>query len=194
MSVSQARSKIIDSPESFGWISIGLHWVAAAFIVALWLVGKSIGDLPDELQDDRRELHMTTAISVWLLLFVRVVWRFRSGHPRSEGQSKRTHRVAKLIHYTMLLVLLVMMFSGPVMVWAFAQPVEMFGIVNVPVASTQIEWLSGLAHSVHATSGTLMLILVLLHTAGALKHLMFHDDDTIIRMLWPKSSSNRTER
>jgi len=27
---------------------------------------------------------------------------------------------------------------------------------------------------------------VLIHLGGTLKHIIFHEDDTIVRMLWPK--------
>ena len=32
---------------------------------------------------------------------------------------------------------------------------------------------------------TRLFVLVIVHIGGALKHLMFHTDDTIVRMLWP---------
>ncbi len=42
-----------------------------------------------------------------------------------------------------------------------------------------------LARFVHSNTAWLLFGLVLLHIGGALKHLMFHADDTIARMIWP---------
>jgi cytochrome b561 len=61
-----------------------------------------------------------------------------------------------------------MMISGPIMVW----------IDN--------ETISGYAMAAHAASASVLFVLVLIHIGGALKHIIFHEDDTIVRMLWPK--------
>ena len=160
---------MLDQPDSFGWISIALHWVTAAVIIALWVIGRSITDQDtSETIDVRRSLHITIALAAWLLLLLRILWRLRMHHPHAAGQSLFIHRFAQSVHYIMLVVLSLMMISGPVMAW----------IDN--------ETVTGLAYRVHASSADLLLALVLLHIGGTLKHMMFHEDDTIIRMLWPR--------
>ena len=42
------------------------------------------------------------------------------------------------------------------------------------------------ARAIHAFCGQSILWLTLVHIGGALKHLMFHDDDTIARIFVPK--------
>lgn len=163
------RNRLLDQPDSFGWISIALHWVTAAVIIALWVIGRSITDQDtSETIDVRRSLHITIALAAWLLLLLRILWRLRMHHPHAAGQSLFIHRFAQSVHYIMLVVLSLMMISGPVMAW----------IDN--------EIVTGLAYRVHASSADLLFTLVLLHIGGTLKHMMFHEDDTIIRMLWPR--------
>ena len=90
----------------------------------------------------------------------------------------------------MLAVLLVMLLSGPVMVWASGRPVQIFDMVSIPGPFVESESLRKMAWAAHSRAALALLILVVVHIGAALKHLMFHSDDTIVRMLWP---GTRTE-
>jgi len=96
------------------------------------------------------------------------VWRLRMHHPHAKGQSLFIHRFARTVHYIMLVVLSLMMISGPIMTW----------VDNNTVTNA--------AYVVHSNSANVLFGLVLLHIGGTLKHIIFHEDDTIVRMLWPK--------
>ncbi len=163
-------SNLYDSPNSFGWISIALHWATALAVVVLWFVGKSIMWVPAEELDARRSLHIVIGLSVWLLLAGRIAWRLRVPHPRANGQSDRTHAVARAAHFLMLAALAIMLVSGPLMAWL------------LPERGT----LANAALAVHAATSTVLIVMVVLHIGGALKHLMFHDDETIARIFVPR--------
>lgn len=175
----ESHKRLCDRPDSFGWVSIALHWLTAVLVLVLWFIGKSISSQPLDEIDARRTLHITLALSVWLLLAGRVVWRLWMRHPRAKGQGLRTHKVARSIHYLMLACLTVVLVSGPVLVLS-------------PVLWEQMTWLGTVAYLVHSNTANLFFLLIVVHILGALKHLMFHDDDTIVRMLWPKSRDRDT--
>ena len=160
---------MLDQEDSFGWVSILLHWLTTVLIITLWFIGRSITEQGSlEAVDARRSLHVTIALSSWLLLLFRVVWRLRMHHPRASGQSLFIHRFARTVHYIMLAVLGLMMVSGPIMAWVDNQAIVATALV------------------VHSNSASVLFGLVLLHIGGTLKHIIFHEDDTIVRMLWPK--------
>jgi cytochrome b561 len=163
------NSTLLDQPDSFGWVSIVVHWLTTIIIIALWFIGRSIAEQDSVADvDARRGLHVTVGLTVWLLLLFRIVWRLRMHHPRAKGQSLLIHRVARTIHYTMLAGIALMMISGPVMVLFNNNTVTAFALL------------------VHRNTALAMLALVLIHLGGTLKHIIFHEDDTIVRMLWPK--------
>lgn len=163
-------SPLYDQPNSFGWISIALHWASAAALTALWFLGKSIGwQIPENI-DERRALHIAFGLSVWLLLAARIVWRIREPHPKAIGQGSRTHRLAVLAHTVILINVAVMMLSGPLLAWM------------LPEASSVVD----IVWRIHASAATSLILLVLIHVGAALKHLMFHDDETIARIFKPK--------
>jgi len=179
--------RLFDKPDSFGWVSIGLHWTTAALVVVLWFISQSIDDQAIEIMESRRGIHVSVAVTAWLLLLARIVWRVSGQHPRAGGQSRIVHGVAKVVHYTMLMAIAVMMISGPAYVWAHGDPIVVFGWWQLPVVVDEKVRIAGLAYTAHSTSSKVLVALVLIHVGGALKHMMFHEDDTIVRMLWPKT-------
>lgn len=164
--------RLYDQPNSFGWISIALHWTSALALVSLWLLGKSIGWQAPEGVDSRRAIHVTLGLSVWLLFAARIAWRVRVPHPRAVGQGPKTHRIAVLAHALILANIAVMMLSGPLLAW----------LLPGPSALVDTAW------RIHATAATSLMILVLFHVGAALKHLMFHDDETIARIFTPRKT------
>ena len=176
-----SRNSLYDRADSFGWISIALHWTTAVAIIALWFIGKSISNQSPGEIDVRRDLHIIIGLACWLPILARIIWRFRVAHPHAVGQSMRIHQVARFIHFTMLVSLMVMLISGPLMAWAITDKIEFFENI----------------HRVHSLSANILFFLVVLHILGTLKHLMFHEDETIARMIWPrpnKITSNKQQK
>lgn len=168
------RSLLYDRPDSFGWMSIGFHWASAIIIILLWFIGKSIEFQPEDAVEARRILHVTIGLMAWLPLMVRILWRVISKHPQARGQTRLAHTLARYAHNLMLLMLAVMLISGPVTAATLSGNSEM--------ARTAL--------LIHASTAGLLMVMILLHIAAALKHLMFSDDDTIARIFVPRKSAD----
>lgn len=164
------RSSLFDKPDSFGWISIVLHWSTALAVIALWLIGTSISYQAAESMDARRSLHITLGLLFWLPLAGRIAWRILTPHPHAAGQSPLTHQLARSAHYLLLLMLGVMLVSGPLLAW------------NLPERGSLVDTLL----AVHATTATALALCIGLHVLAALKHLMFHEDETLARIFVPR--------
>jgi cytochrome b561 len=164
------QNSLYDQANSFGWISIILHWSTALVVLVLWYFGQSISYQPLTEIDARRSLHITIGLIAWLPLVSRIVWRIFSPHPRVNGQSKGIHKFATFSHYLMLGALTVMIVSGPLMAWALSK--------NNGLAEVALIF--------HSNGALLLAVLVILHVLGALKHLMFNDDETIARIFKPR--------
>lgn len=175
-----------DKPDSYGWVSIVLHWVSAALIICLWFIGQSISGQTTGEMDARLSLHVSVAIFAWLFLLIRIIWRVSVRHPQVDGQSMRIRKVARIAHYLILVLLAVMLVSGPILAWAGGKSILILGKVNFPMAATRNTELADAVFAIHSMAATVLIALLILHILGALKQLMFNDDDTIVRMLWPK--------
>jgi len=172
------KRSLLDRKNSFGWLSIGLHWLATLAIILLWLIGQSIASQSLEQIDARRSLHVTLGLIAWLPLAARIAWRLKSGHPHVEGQTLLTHQLAKAAHYVMLLVLTAMIMSGPIMAWAMPERGDLWEA----------------AYILHSNAAKLLVALVVLHILAALKHLMFNEDETLARIFVPRKEDREQKK
>jgi cytochrome b561 len=187
----EAQSNLLDSDSIYGWISILLHWVTAIVIIVLWFVGNGIMNAEPDSVDAQRQLHVSIAASAWLVIMIRLFWRARSGHPRIKGQTLFIHRVAKVTHYAMLIAVALMLVSGPIMIWSGGNSIAIFDWLTIPgpIGESELTW--EVSWFIHSNAAFFLALLVVLHIGGALKHLMFHADDTIARMIWPGKGASK---
>jgi cytochrome b561 len=70
----------------------------------------------------------------------------------------------------MLGLLGVVIITGPLMAWLGSGESPLFSFL----------------HTVHRIVANVLFALIVVHILASLKHLMFHEDETIVRMLMPK--------
>ena len=85
--------------SAYGVVAIVLHWLLAALIVAAFLIGLSMVDLPFSPQRFRFfNWHKWLGIAVLLLSAARLLWR-ASGHPAAADSGRHAglagHRVSR---------------------------------------------------------------------------------------------------
>ena len=84
----RSSMRILDTRTGYGWISIALHWLTAIVILTLWFIGSSIqSDLATGSTSTLR-LHTSIAITAYVLLWARVIWRFKFGHPDATPEQR----------------------------------------------------------------------------------------------------------
>ncbi len=122
-----------DTRTGYGWISIALHWLTAILILTIWFIGSSIqSDLAAGSSSTLR-LHTSIAISAYVLLWVRVVWRFKQGHPDAMPEQRGVfYEIGKYTHYAILTAVAAMLISGPLMVWSRGEPIYVFDWFTIP--------------------------------------------------------------
>ena len=70
-----------DPNNGYSWLSIALHWATAIIILTLWFIGSSINADRANGSLATLNLHTSIAISAYLLLWARIIWRFWYKHP-----------------------------------------------------------------------------------------------------------------
>ena len=84
-----------------------------------------------------------------------------------------------------LAMITVLILSGPLAVWADAEPLRVYDWAILPSPfHARVEWLGELAAEVHGAAANLLWPLLGLHILGALKHRFIDRDATLRRMLW----------
>lgn len=166
-----------DRDNGYGWISIALHWLTAAAILALLFAGDSISVAGGAA----RNIHTTIGACAWLLLAARVVWRLWQGHPRPPGVGEVSFRIGLIVHYALLLGILLMLASGPVAGLASGG----FEILGLHVPGVLPADVYGVARLAHVSGAWILGIGTLLHVAGVLKHMFVDRDHTLDRIMVP---------
>lgn len=176
-----------DRQNSYGWVSIFLHWLAASLIIALWIVGDSIDATKTNFEKVAQlKLHISIGSCAFVFLWLRVIWRLKSQHPKLDDQGRIDHYIANTVHYLMLTAIALMLISGPLMVWSGGRAISVFDLFSIPSPLGNNDSIRYLTQTVHVYTSKAILTLVILHICGAFKHLMFNDDDVFLRILMPK--------
>lgn len=177
-----------DGALSYGWVSIVLHWLAAILLIALWFLGDAISFTSEAASRTiSAERHVSLAVTAFVLLALRVIWRLWNGYPRFKSQHPLDKLFSRCTHSVMLVSILVMLVSGPVLAMTGDKPLNLAVGGQLPLLTDLHPSLRYLAYRFHSTGATVLLLAILLHVCGACKHLMFNDDDVFVRMLFPGS-------
>ena len=166
-------------------IAVFLHWLMAIAFVGLFALGLYMADLP--LSPDKLKLyswHKWAGVSLFLLAFARVAWRFAHRPPALPGHMPRGEQ---LIAHSGHALLYALMFAVPLSGWLMSSAkgiqTVLFGLWAIPDLLAKNRELGELLETVHWGFNLLFAAIVVGHVAAALKHHFFDKDDVLARML-----------
>ena len=174
-----------ERPSRYTLTAIGLHWVIAFLVFALFTIGWSMVDLPRG--PDRSfnfALHKSLGLTVFGLAVMRVVWRyFHRPPPYLESMAKWRITVARSAHLLFYVVLFLQPVSGYLSSSFSGYKTRVFGLA-LPHWGWRDPPLNELFTEIHVISSVLFVILVGLHLLGALSH-VFDSADGVFRRILP---------
>lgn len=175
-----------NTKAAYGWIAIGLHWISAVGVTALYLLGERMEEAPDRAAKiAAQHLHVSVAVLLFTFLLARLAWTASQPAPVSLERNLWLRRLAKAVHGLFLLMIAVLLVTGPLAVWSGGRPIAVFDWFSLPTPfPTRIEWLHEVSEEVHGAATKLFWPLIVLHVVGALKHVIVDRDRTLLRMLW----------
>ncbi len=180
-----------NTPHSYGAVSKTFHWLTALLILTLIPLGWFANQLPFETDAELTRkawlfsLHKTMGVLAFFVALMRILWAVCQPKPALLHPERRMESfAAEMVHWLLYGALVIVPLSGwishaaaagfaPIW-WPFGQ-----GLPLVP-KSTGLEHA---ASAVHWASTKLLILSVLLHIAGALKHHLIDRDATLRRML-----------
>lgn len=182
-----------DTAAGYGWVSIALHWITFVSISLLLYFGSSIGAYEGTAREEMLRLHTSMAAVSYVFLWARVIWRFVWGHPGpTEDQGRIAFFVGKWTHMAMMVVLSIMLVTGPLTAWLGGQAIDVFDWFMISSPFEPNLSLAASVHRVHRWTAIALFIAILLHIGGVYKHLAFNQDGTFTKMLFPRKASRAT--
>ncbi len=163
--------------------TIAFHWLTGLLFIGVLGLGLYMEDLAGPDKFKIMGIHKSLGFLVLLIAVARVIWRLKEGPIESISKLPRWQEIAsKSIHHLLMLFTLLMPLSGVLMNIGGGRATQFFGVTIIP-AIEKIEWLNSVGHVVHGGSVSIIIIILLLHIAGALKHQLIEKDGTLTRML-----------
>jgi cytochrome b561 len=163
-----------------------LHWITAGLIVLMFTLGTWMTYFEpanEALKFRLYDLHESTGIAIWLIILVRLVLRAVHGAPPLPDDTPAgIRRLAKANHAALYAVLLVQPVLGflDTNLWGF--PVTWYWLIPIPSPVGKNEAVARLFTNAHWAGALLLLVLLILHVAGAAYHGLVRRDGVVRRM------------
>lgn len=167
--------------------AILLHWLMALLIVAAFLLGLTMVDIPGLTPTKLKYFswHKWLGITVLALACLRLLWRLTHQAPAyPAGMPAWQHKAAAALHGVLYLSIFAVPLSGYFYSLAAGVPVVYLGLIPMPVLIAPDAELKPLLKSVHYALNMLVLGGVGMHVLAALKH-QFIDRDGVFKRILP---------
>ncbi len=175
---------LFNTEQNYGLISRANHWISAFVFIALIALGIYMHELEDSPEKfEFYALHKSLGIGLLMLMILRLVWLKVNPNPEQLSKNKFEHILGHAVKGILYLAMIVLPISGWIMSNSAGHDVSFFGLFTLPNFVGESETLHEIAEAIHGTAGPLMIIVILLHVAGALKHHLVYKDATLLRML-----------
>ena len=166
-------------PAAVRWI----HWLAAALVAVAYLTSESAEDL-EEFTAGAVNWHVLAGLVLMLLFIPRVLARVWMRRPPPMESGTAAKWMARTVHLSLLLFIVVEPLLGILMVWAGGNSVP------VPLTSWDLPALLVLGEGwedtledLHEDIGNIFYAVIGLHVFASLWHQFVRRDDVLKRML-----------
>lgn len=172
--------------QSFGWVSRAFHWGMAAGLIGTLGFGTFLSRI--EPSFDTLWLfgaHKSIGLTLLALVILRLIWHRISPPPTpvSTGIPLWQVRAARWSHRGLYALMLLVPLTGWIGSSATGIPTVIYGQITMPGIAPVSERWDAVGFTAHSVLTKALMILILLHVAGALHHAFIHRDATLRRMM-----------
>jgi len=172
-------------------VAIALHWLVAVGVFVMIGLGWYMTDIPKGTPQRAFffNLHKSIGVTLGLLVLVRVVWRWNHPPPPlPSGTAGWVVNASRLSHGLLYALLVLMPVAGFTASNFSKYGVTYFGLFKIGPLFAENKTLYELFQGIHHAASEVLVIVICIHIAGALKHLLLDKDGVFFRMLPNRSS------
>lgn len=171
--------------QRYSRLSIFFHWMIAFLIMGAFALGSIMTDMkisPSKLQ--YYSWHKWMGVSIFGLVALRLLLRLFLGAPAYPVSMKKWEtQLANATHIFLYVLMFAVPLSGYFYTSAAGIPVVYFKLIQLPTIIGPNPELKPILKELHEVLTTVLLIVVSLHVAAALKHFFIDKDGIFQRML-----------
>lgn len=160
-----------------------VHWLTLAVLIAAWYFGDSLAEATDDSKATLAGyiVHLAVGGIVLLLTLYRFYFRSKDGIPAPIGDTTMD-KLAKGVHYLLYTVLFVLPVSGIMIILnSKAGAALLAGDANM--LPKEHGFKDVFSHEVHEQLVNVLIVLVVVHLLGALRHQFITKDGLMERMM-----------
>lgn len=148
------------------------HWVTALLVVAMLTLGLAAGMAPtDDIEDYVLGVHISLGFFALIFIAWRVVYRLYEGFPENIEKTAAERWAAYIAHRAILILLAVMVVTGPLYLFTENECMNVFGWFSVCLPLESLSIIHEPAELAHVVTGIYILpALLVLHFIGAVRH------------------------
>ena len=162
-----------------------LHWLIAFIVILMLLVSFFLGDLQKKYQPFAYMIHKSFGLTVLFLMMARFFWIWRSGKPALPKTVSTSERfLSRIVQYGFYVFLICMPICGWIMSVAGNKVPSYFDLFKMPLPIAANKVLEKWMDQSHKTIAWILIALIFLHIAGALKH-HYIDKDKVLKHMLP---------
>jgi len=183
--------QITNTSQTYGLLSIALHWLTALLVFITLPLGWYANQIPIETSHQIAEKalffswHKSTGIAAFIVALLRILWNVCQTRPSLYNANKPAEALlAGMMHWLLYISLIAVPLTGWIshaasagyapILWPLGQ--------NLPLIPKNDDISNGFAQ-LHIISKWIFVSAIVLHTAAGLKHHFWDRDSTLLRML-----------
>ncbi|OJZ17217.1 MAG: cytochrome B [Thiobacillus sp. 65-29] len=174
-----------DTPERYGSLLIGIHWLMLLLFIAVYASIELHGIYPkgSEAREAMKTWHFMFGMLVFVLVWLRLVARLSGPAPAIRPEPPAWMQwAARLGHLALYALMIGMPLLGWLILSAAGKPIPFFGL-ELPALIGENKELSKQLKEVHETLGNAGYFLIGLHVVAAVYHHRILHDNTMTHML-----------
>lgn len=163
--------------------TIFLHWLSAALVMGLWMLGQSIDLFPrGEARVAVRSLHISFGVVLGIVLVIRLFWRQTGGARLPAADVGPSGRIATGVHHLLYALMVGLVVIGIACIWIRGD--NIFNLFRIPSLAPGNKALAHNAVELHGLVANVLLAVAAIHAAAAVWH-HWRLKDGVLRRMWP---------
>lgn len=173
-----------NTTDEFGALAKALHWLVAIGMFALIYLGlEQAGMERGDAKSQIRFIHGSIALGVFLLMTLRIVWRFMNdvpGHP--DGMPAWQKLTASVVHWSLYVMIFVQLVSGGMTVATGGRALPFFGLFSIPLPVAESRDGHEFWEEIHEFTWKIVAALIVVHVLGAIYNHFIAKNNVLRRM------------
>ena len=177
---------LMNSEDRYGLVARGFHWMVAVLVIGLLWLGWYMVDVGyyGRWYNTSLVWHKSLGMLALLTAGLQVCWSIGSRRPVPVTSMAAWERVgARLMRVVLFTLVVTVPVTGYIISTSAGAGISVFGWFEVPALLPGNEVMRDLAVDLHYYLAYIMLVLVLVHVAAALKHQLIDRDGVLRRMI-----------